>query len=226
VRAIAVPTDVSKADSVAALADRAYAEFGRVDVLCNNAGVVRFTPIAKLTLADYQWVMGVNFWGVVHGLLAFLPRMLAQEGERHIVNTSSIGGLIPSTTNVAAYTASKYAVAGLTETLRSELAGTGIGVSLLCPGLVHTRLGDAGRNRPAEYGGPIPLADSVRTNPGSSLNTGVDPEDVGRMVLAAMRNGDLYIHTGPDITGRRQRIVERFEEILAAYEPLIAAGET
>src|SRR5439155_26239599 len=170
VKALAVRTDVSDRDAVLALAERTVAELGVPHLLCNNAGVVAFRPIAETSAADWQWVMGVNFFGVVHGLQAFLPRMIAGGDEAHVVNTSSVGGLVPSPgRNVGAYTASKYAVVGLTEALRHELEPSGIGVTLLCPGLVATRLLEAGRNRPDHLGGPEEAPAAVRDRPDSSV---------------------------------------------------------
>lgn len=219
VRSMAMRVDVSDSAQVQAFADRVFNRFGAVHVLCNNAGVVTFKSILDMQLADYQWVMGVNFFGLVHGLQAFLPRIVQQGGEAHIVNTSSIGGVIPSPGRpVAAYTASKYAIVGLSEMLRGEMEPLGIGVTVLCPGLVSTRLTEAGRNRQAAFGGPEAAPGHFRTDPNSSVNAGLDPLDVGQMVLSAMRSNQLYVLTGPDIEGRRQRIVDRFEEILHAYD--------
>ena len=151
-RALAVQVDVSSADSVEALAERCYRELGGCHLLCNNAGVFVVGAIQSRTAKDWEWVLGVNLWGVVHGLLAFLPRMLAQPGEKHIVNTASTAGLIP-TPGVGVYATAKYAVVGLSEHLRMDLAKHAIGVSVLCPGGVLTQILRSERNRPAELGG-------------------------------------------------------------------------
>jgi len=141
VRSVAVHTDVADPASVAALADRAFAEFGEVHLLCNNAGVLLFRPLAEMSLQDWQWLLSVNLFGVIHGIHSFLPRMLAQGGDGHIVNTASIAGLaVGRVRNVGAYHASKYAVVGLSEALRTELEPVGIGVSMICPGGVNTPL--------------------------------------------------------------------------------------
>ena len=120
-RALAVQTDVSKLASVEALAERTYDELGGCHVLCNNAGVIVMGSLESRSVKDWEWVLGVNLWGVVHGVLAFLPRMLAQPGEKHIVNTGSTAGLMP-TPGVGVYATAKYAVVGLSEHLRMDLA--------------------------------------------------------------------------------------------------------
>ena len=133
------PTDVSRLESVQALAAAAFERFGAVHVLCNNAGVTTGgVPLIKVKHEDWQWVLGVNLWGVVHGLEAFLPRMVEQNAPGHIVNTASILGQTVLWANTGPYVASKYAVVGLSETLALELKDTPIGVTVLCPGTVDT----------------------------------------------------------------------------------------
>jgi NAD(P)-dependent dehydrogenase (short-subunit alcohol dehydrogenase family) len=142
VRAIAVKCDVSQRESVASLAERAFSEFGVVDILCNNAGV-SWRPhrsILDATLEDFHFVLGINLWGVLHGLNAFLPRMRLQSGEKHIVNTASLAGLFPHEGH-APYSTSKGAVVNLSEVIARELAPHGFGVTILCPGAVETNLG-------------------------------------------------------------------------------------
>ena len=141
VRSLAVKCDVSQLDSVTSLADQAYSEFGQVDILCNNAGVSwrPFRAVFDATLEDYRFVFGVNFWGVLHGLNAFLPRMKRQAGEKHIVNTASLAGLIPMSGHTA-YSSSKAAVIALTEAMAPELAPHGFGVTIFCPSRVPTDL--------------------------------------------------------------------------------------
>jgi len=147
---LAVQTDVADGASVEALARQSYATFGAVHILCNNAGVSLGGPLWLASEADWSWLLGVNLWGVVHGLRAFLPRMLAGGEAGHVVNTSSLSGLI-APPGGGVYAASKFAVVGLTESLAQELAASGapIGVSLLCPAGVATAIMDAERNRPA-----------------------------------------------------------------------------
>lgn len=211
VGAIAVRTDVADRRSVGALADRAYAEFGAVHLLCNNAGVVSFRTVQQTKDSDWDWVLAVNLHGVVYGLQAFLPRLLAQGGEAHIVNTASIAGLIPvELFGHVSYTTSKYAVVGLSESMRLELAADNIGVSVLCPGGVRTRLGDAGRNRPAVFGG----AEPPRPGLGDGVLAGMDPADVARMVVRGVVDNRLYILTHP---GTKAGVEARFRAILDAY---------
>lgn len=148
-RALGVPTDVARADQVSALAERALGAFGAVHVVCNNAGVFAAGPSWQAPLSDYEWVLGVNLFGVIHGVRTFVPILLEQNVESHIVNTASMAALT-SMPLTAAYTASKHAVLALSETLYHELRGRGapIGVSALCPEAVATGIGHSDRSRP------------------------------------------------------------------------------
>jgi NAD(P)-dependent dehydrogenase (short-subunit alcohol dehydrogenase family) len=211
--AIAVQTDVADRDSVESLADRAYGEFGAVHVLHNNAGVAIFLPVEQMTDDDWRFTFSVNLMGVVNGIQAFLPRLRAQGGEAHIVNTASMAGMIVGP-GLAAYNATKFAVVAISETLRQELAGTGIGVSVLCPGVVATDLVRTTlRRRP--LGGAdmqLPNFDAV-SDP--ALAKVLMPEDVGRMVRRAVEDDELYIFTHPEWGSRAKA---RFDNILAAFE--------
>ena len=160
VEVLAVPTDVTVAAAVDDLAAAAYARFGAVHVVCNNAGVVTFGPCWEQTVEDWTWVLGVDLWGVVHGVRAFVPRMLAGGEPGHVVNTSSIAGLL-AMPGIAPYDVAKAGVVALSEALHQELrqAGSPIGVSVLCPGVVPTRISESGRNRPG--GGAAP--DDIET---------------------------------------------------------------
>src|SRR5437879_290434 len=144
---VAVRTDVSERREVLALADRAWAAYGAVHVVCNNAGVALWGGLEAATHRDWRWVLGVNLWGVIHGVEAFVPRMIAQQSEGHVVNTASMAGLIASQ-GLGVYNTSKYAVVGLSETLVKDLRPYGIGVSVLCPMGVATRIRDSERGRP------------------------------------------------------------------------------
>ncbi len=219
VRAIAAHCDVSKRDEVDALADAAFAEFGTVHVVCNNAGVVRFQPLKEMAVADWDWVNGVNLQGVVHGIQAFLPRIRAQGEGGHIVNTGSIAGLSYLAGEfIGSYVATKYAVVGLSEDLHRELAKENIGVSVLCPGGVRTRILDAGRNRPEELGGPIPAPSRGADPTGEHApQTSLEPEAVAEMVLKAIRTNQLYIVTHPET---RVMVEERFKAIMAAFDAI------
>src|SRR5215469_10915747 len=151
----AVRTDVRQAGEVAALAEQTLAAFGGVHVVCNNAGVVVFKSAWEHTLADWEWVLGVNLWGVIHGVRTFVPIMLRQGTEGHIVNTASMGGLVTGPF-FGSYIVSKHGVVALSEVLALELAriGAPVKVSVLCPNVVRTNLMDSARNRPLALTNP------------------------------------------------------------------------
>jgi len=198
VKALAVATDVTSRDSVEELATRVYRELGAAHVLCNNAGVAVFGPLEETRDTDWRWVLGVNLEGVANGLQAFLPRMKAQPGEKHVVNTASVAGVV-ALPGIGIYTATKYAVVGISETLRLEGAPWGLGVSVLCPGAVRTRIFQSERNRPAALGESRPLQLLPQPGAGSGvLTNGLDPLAVGRRVRAAVQNDELYIFTHPE----------------------------
>ncbi|HKZ07715.1 MAG TPA: SDR family NAD(P)-dependent oxidoreductase [Methylomirabilota bacterium] len=190
-RAIAVRTDVSRLADVQALADRAWADFGAVHVLCNNAGIALWGGLDIATHQDWEWAISVNLWGVVHGVETFVPRMIAQRSEGHIVNTASMAGLIASE-GLGVYNTTKYAVVGLSETLQKDLRRHGIGVSVLCPMGVTTRIRDSARSRPA----------ALRNAGGEAEGPAVEligryltPEHVADRVLAAILADRLYVIT-------------------------------
>ena len=196
--ALALQTDVSKRDAVEALAERVYAELGSVELLCNNAGVFIFGPLDAQTDSDWSWLLSVNLTGVVNGLQAFLPRMKQQSGEKHIVNTASLAGVI-AFPGLGVYTASKYAVVGISETLRQEGAGYGLGCSVLCPGAVSTNIISSERNRPAELRSSRP-ASAPAVPPAVAadlLSRARDPLWVGRRVRTGVEKDEAYIFTDP-----------------------------
>jgi NAD(P)-dependent dehydrogenase (short-subunit alcohol dehydrogenase family) len=219
---LAVPTDVSRADQMQALADRAVAEFGRVDVVCNNAGVALSGPTWEHSLKDWEWLLGVNLWGVVHGIRTFVPLMLAQGGEGHVVNTGSVAGLI-SGPFMSIYNVSKHAVVTLSETLHKELSllGTEVKVSLLCPGFVDTRIIEAERNRPLELQNPTPTVrhptfeEMART----ALATGLPPAEAAAQVVDAIKRERFYVLTHPEFA---PRVRERMDDILEGRNPTAA----
>ena len=191
--------DVSSRVAMEALAARVYDEFGRVDVLCNNAGVVLFSSLMDTTDADWDWILTVNIKGAINGVSAFVPRMLAQGGDAaHIVNTASGAGLIATgVLPTGAYATSKFAVVGYSEALRAELEPSGIGVSVLCPGSVHTGILDTARYadsssqwKPAAPGAPTPTREAVRR---------MEPADVAGLVLEGIRENALYVFTHPEM---------------------------
>jgi NAD(P)-dependent dehydrogenase (short-subunit alcohol dehydrogenase family) len=201
VRALAVTCDVSRHASVVRLADLAYAEFGAVDVLCNNAGVSwrPYRNVMDATLDDWQFILGINLWGVLHGMDVFLPRMRRQEGEKHVVNTGSLAGLFPHEGH-APYSASKAAVVSLSEVMARELAPHGFGVTILCPGGVRTNLGDnAVRIRGEVSDEERSRFEPVETPTIARMATFALPsaEPVGVMVRNAILNNTMYLHTAP-----------------------------
>jgi NAD(P)-dependent dehydrogenase (short-subunit alcohol dehydrogenase family) len=228
-RAIGVRTDVSDGDSVEALAEATVAEFGAVHLVHNNAGVGVGGPVWTHTERDWNWVLGVNLWGVIHGIRAFVPRMLEQGGPAHVVNTASMAGLI-SVPYLGAYNVSKHGVVTLSETLHRDLrlVGSDIGVSVLCPGLVMTNIFESQRNRPEELaddGGSAGLSalldgagDGAATEDAlGAFGQVLSPDDVGAAVLDAVRADRFYILTHPDSTEALVRT--RCDDIVEARHP-------
>jgi NAD(P)-dependent dehydrogenase (short-subunit alcohol dehydrogenase family) len=214
-RAIAVAADVADRQSVEALAERSFAEFGAVHVLHNNAGVGVFARLDETTDADWRWLLAVNLEGVVNGVQAFLPRMKAQEGEKHIVNTASMAGMIAGPI-LGAYNATKFAVVAISETLRYELGDSGFGISVLCPGGVRTNIGrNSMRQRPGGSG-----ESRVRDIDTGSMRM-IAPEEVGRMVRRAIEENELYIFTHPEM---KPVVRARFDRILAAFDRAAERG--
>jgi NAD(P)-dependent dehydrogenase (short-subunit alcohol dehydrogenase family) len=198
---LAVRTDVSCWEDMAALARSVSDAFGAAHLVCNNAGVAVCGTLWETRLADWRWVLGVNLWGVIHGVRAFTPMLLAQK-EGHIVNTASIQGLITHHPLSASYQTSKHAVLGLSEQLHYELAGTGVGVSVLCPGWVRTQIADACRNRPdyapiSAPGAFSPAQEETLEQCASALRRGDDPERMAAAVLAAVREERFYVLPHP-----------------------------
>ncbi|MGH8981859.1 MAG: SDR family NAD(P)-dependent oxidoreductase [Acidimicrobiales bacterium] len=195
--ALAVPTDVTDPTSVAALAKRTMAAFGAVHIVCNNAGVGPFGAVAKMTLADWRYVLDVNLLGVVHGVHAFLPLLEANGTWGQIVNTSSVSVLL-APPEAAAYVASKAAVLGLTEVLAAELEASGsrVGATALLPGTVRTNIARSLRFRePDDSSGLYELDLAAR----ASQYRFIDPLDVGRMVLRAISRNERYVLTHPEL---------------------------
>lgn len=218
--AAAVHVDVSDPRSVDALAATTTDRFGGVDLLCNNAGVSTFNLIQDQTLDDWRWVLSVNLWGVIHGIHSFLPIMSRQGRPGHIVNTSSVAGLLSGVPFIGPYCATKVAVVSISETLSQELAlaGLPIGVSVLCPSATESRVMESERNRPPGLGAETrtEMAESVRVAIRDSF-TGPDgqhPSQVARRVIEAVRAGEFWIITHPS---ERPLVETRFAGILGAY---------
>ena len=212
--AIAMHVDVSAADSVAQLAQKIQQQFGTVHVVCNNAGVGSVAPIAQMKLSDWQWLINVNLWGVIHGIHAFLPILKANPEGGHIVNTSSMGGLA-AMPGLGGYAVTKFGVVALSETLALELQAehSKVGVTALCPGTVRTNIARSQRNRPRSLAdGGLADVDLEKTEFGATVRW-IEPEDVGDIVVKAIRQGDLYAFTHPDM---KAAVLERHERIAAA----------
>lgn len=211
--------DVGDLRAVQALAERTYSRFGKVNVLFNNAGVAIAGPIWEMRHEDWEWLMRVNLWGVIHGVEAFLPRMLAAGEPGHIVNTASFAGLVPND-GLSVYCVTKYGVVALTECLARDLRGTNVGASVLCPMRVETNIDASERNRPPELGGterPSPPREGDRELVGRVISA----EEVAQRVLDGIRRRELYIHTHPEA---RPFVRRRFERIDRAFEALHAGG--
>jgi NAD(P)-dependent dehydrogenase (short-subunit alcohol dehydrogenase family) len=218
---IAIPCDVTNATSVDEAAAATLRAFGKVHVVCNNAGVNPLGALSDIRLIDWRWVLDVNVMGVVHGIKTFLPILQRQGEGGHFVNTCSAIGLAqPNTANggFSPYLASKYAVVGLSEKLAFELAPQGIGVSMLCPSFVRTNLTASDRVRPDHYRGEEPGAtDAERARHASILNSGLEPLAVGRQVVSGILDKELYILTHANI---RADVERRFNTILGSFDRL------
>ena len=209
----AIELDVTDRDAFTRAADEAESVFGHVHVLCNNAGMGILGPVTDARYDDWDWGLGVLVGGVVNGIQTVLPRMRAHGEGGHVVNTSSMTGVLPIP-GAAIYITAKAAVIGLSEALRSELAGEGIGVSAFCPGPVQTNIREGGRIRPERYAdsGYTDLERDLEERPNSPL--WMDPIECGERVLAGIRNDDLYIFTHREF---REGAEERFRAMVASF---------
>ncbi len=221
----ALRTDVSKAEDVEALAQLAVDTFGAVHVVCNNAGVGVGGVTWQNTVKDWEWVLGVNLWGVIHGIRSFVPRMLAQGDECHVVNTASGAGL-HTRPWLAMYCASKHAVVALSESLYYELAlsDAKVKVSVLCPAVVNTRIGESERNRPealrdeGSAGVPSQQMQVMEQAFRALLATGLAPAEVAEHVLEAIREERFYILTHEET---KVRVRTRMGDILESRNPTL-----
>lgn len=211
--------DVADAASVERAAQAAFDAFGNVHVVCNNAGVAAGGGIDHISLDNWRWVIDVNLMGVLHGIRSFLPHIRAHGEGGHIVNTASMAGM-QSDLGFSPYGASKFAVVSMSEGLSLRLKPHGIGVSVLCPSYVRTRIGESGRNRPERYGQSQPLdpaapAGAMVAEIARHIEAGLDPATVATRVLTAIREDQLYVFTHP---GMRAEVEARFAAILAAMD--------
>jgi NAD(P)-dependent dehydrogenase (short-subunit alcohol dehydrogenase family) len=228
---LAVRTDVSDAEAVVALRDAAIDRFGRVNVVCNNAGVGGGGPMADVALSTWQWVLGVNLWGVIHGVSAFLPH-LAGHGDGHIVNTGSVAGLV-SLPGMGPYNVSKHGVVTLTETLHHELiqSGSTVGVTVLCPGFVNTRILESERNRPEHLALPLearaeaaaPGMEELQAAARELFAQQKPPAEVAALAISAIRQRNLYCYTDDRFAAE---VAERHRHIESATNPGFVASLT
>ncbi|HZF15105.1 MAG TPA: SDR family NAD(P)-dependent oxidoreductase [Steroidobacteraceae bacterium] len=211
--AYAIKLDVADRTAVARAADETIRVFGKVHLVCNNAGVSLFGPMDQATYEDWDWMMGVNFNGVVNGCMSFVPKIKAHGEGGHIVNTASMAGLLVGP-GFGIYSASKFAVRGLTEALRLDLAPHRIGVSVLCPGFVRSNIHESVLSRPqalAKSGYQVTAEDMKRLD--DLLNVGMAPDEVGERVLAGIRRNDLFLLTHAEF---RDELKGIFDAMLAA----------
>ncbi len=218
-----IRVDVSQPGDVERLADETYHAFGAAHVVCNNAGVAVIGAIHEHTLADWQWVINVNLWGVIHGVRVFLPRMLAGGDEGHFVNTASMAGLTTAPF-MSVYDVTKHGVVALSESMYKELAlsGAPIGVSVVCPGLIETNIMRSSRNRPeslADEGKAGPMAEAFGQSLSDRLADGYPPSEVADQVVAGIREGRFYIVPAqPDV---KSNIAIRVNDLLELRNPTL-----
>jgi NAD(P)-dependent dehydrogenase (short-subunit alcohol dehydrogenase family) len=215
--ALGVVTDVADVASVRALRDRALDRFGAVHLVHNNAGIGLGGPIWEVSEEDWRWILGVNLWGVIHGVATFVP-LLVEQGEGHVVNTASIAGLVTAPF-LGPYNATKQAVVAISETLFKDLQAVGapVGVSVLCPGFVQTRIAESERNRPewAPDRG-VPGAAELRGAVQTMVDSGIAPATVADRVIDAVRTDTFYILTHRELD---DAVTTRFDDILQGRPP-------
>lgn len=224
---LTVRTDVAQADELSKLAEATLERFGKVHVVCNNAGVFAGGRTWEAIGTDWEWVMSVNLYGVLHGIRAFVPILLDQGEPGHVVNTCSMAGLIVTPFS-GAYNVSKHAALALTETLYHELAtlDTPVGCSALCPELIRTGIGRSERNRPAHLKRPedagTPEQAMVEQAIRSSVDTGIDPSVMAERVVQGIRTDTFYL-LAEEGTNWDHACRTRMEDILARRNPTIGA---
>jgi NAD(P)-dependent dehydrogenase (short-subunit alcohol dehydrogenase family) len=217
IKAHPVIVDVAERGSVRAAALDAVAAFGKVHVLCNNAGIAVGGPIGTVKEKDWDWILDVNLKGVVYGTEVFTPLIRSHGEGGHIVNTASLAGMICGP-GMEAYSATKFAVVGMSEGWAAQLAPDNIGVSVLCPGFVRTKIYDSGRNRQDKYGGHGEVNTGVaatQEQTAQAVLNGIDPDIVGARVVEAMKAGELYIFTHPNF---RPIVEMRLQGIRAGFD--------
>ena len=217
IKAVPVRCDVSDRGSVREAALEAIAAFGKVHVVCNNAGVAVGGPLGTVKDRDWDWILDVNLKGVVYGTEVFMPLIKSHGEGGHFVNTASMAGMV-SPPGLEPYCATKFAVVAMSEGWYGQLAPMGIGVSVLCPGFVKTRIHESGRARQDKYGGVgdvDPGVAATREEAAQNVLNGIDPDIVGNRVVEAVQNGELYIFTHPAM---RPFVEMRFAAILQGFD--------
>jgi len=200
--------DVTDRKALADSCDAVLDHYGAVHVVCNNAGVNRAGPISELSYEDWDWVMGVNLDGVVNGVMTFVPELTRHGADAHMINTASVGGLI-GMPGLSIYNTAKFGVVGLSEALRADLAADGVGISVLCPGIVRTNLNSSERNRPGNEDKDIQAPEN------DTLQQGMDPLELGEKVLEAVRAKEFFICPHPEF---RDLIKHRNAAVEAAFK--------
>jgi len=212
---IGVETDVGELRAVQSLAERTLMEFGKVHLVFNNAGVAIEGPIQEMRHEDWEWLVRVNLWGVIHGVEVFLPHLIEQGEGGHIVNTASFAGLVAND-GLGVYCVTKYGVVALSECLYRDVGKHGVGVSVLCPMRVHTNIDSSARNRPAELGGAPGAALPPPPDPAQFPCETLPVERVAALVVAAIRAGQLYILPHAESRAFIRRRFERIDRTFAA----------
>lgn len=215
-RVLALTLDVTNREQYAQVADTVAREMGPVHVLCNNAGVYRGGALDQVTYADWDWVMGVNVGGVVNGIQTMVEGMKSHGQGGHIVNTASMAGVTTSG-GLGVYNASKFAVVGMSEALRLDMAPHNIGVSVLCPGMVRTRILDSERTRPQAFevqGEAARAAAQHNELMQTAMHTGIDPLEVAELVVRGIRENQLYLFPHPEL---KDSAAQRAAEMLEAF---------
>ena len=214
IEAVGCITDVGDRDAVYALADLAWDTYGRVDLVMNNAGVAVFGPTHEMTHADWQWLMQVNLWGCIHGVEAFVPRMVEAGNGGHVLFTASFAGLVPNR-DLGCYNVTKAATVALAESLQKDVRDEGIGVSVLCPMRVTSNIDFSNRNRPQDLGGPTANRTYTDEERESLNGATLAVEPVADLVVEAIKRNDLYIHThkmaAKYFARRAERITRAFD---------------
>ena len=225
--------DVTDRARFAAVADEVEAKFGAVHLVCNNAGVYRGGSIDAVTYADWDWVMGVNVGGVVNGVQTWVERIKAHGEGGHIVNTASMAGVV-SSPGLGVYNTSKFAVVGLSEAMRTDLEPLGIGVSVLCPGMVRTQILDSERTRPVAFEPGDDAAEAAAAAHSEimhlAMNASIGADEVAEMVVAGIRSNQLYLFPHPELKAsaeaRAAAVLDAFGEAdperLAAQEAFLS----